>query len=388
MRVLFTTQPGSGHWRPLAPIARAMQAAGHQVAFATTPGYRPYIDRHGFESFSVGTDDALRNLTLSGPPSAPQPAARVWVDLFVKGHASESVADIIAICTTWKPSLVVREISEFGGCLAAERLTIPHAAVQVSAFRPHLHRLIAPALDRLRQSLGLPPDPECTMLYRYLRLSPVPMSYHRALELPPTTHVVQTLPFDGDGQELSGWVDRLPRRPTVYASLGTAYNQTPGIFEAILDALREEPINLIVTVGDGRDPSSFSAQPPNVRVVRYLPQSLLFPYCNAVVTHGGFGTLTTALAHGLPMVIIPIAADQPDNARRCAELGLAHVIVPSQRTPGTIRDAVRDVLATSSFRENAQRMRADMLALPPLQETVSLLERLAVDKQPVTGPRL
>jgi UDP:flavonoid glycosyltransferase YjiC (YdhE family) len=48
----------------------------------------------------------------------------------------------------------------------------------------------------------------------------------------------------------------------------------------------------------------------------------------------------TALAHGLQLVIIPIAADQHENARRCAALGLARVVAPEQRAPAAIRAAL------------------------------------------------
>lgn len=383
MRVLCTTQPGSGHWRPLAPIAQAMRAAGHQVAFATTPWYCRHICEHGFDCFPAGADDWERSQALSGSPAEPTQAASIWVNLFVLVRATESLPDLLTIGEDWKPDLIVREISEFGGCLAAERLDIPHVAVQVSAFRPHLHQAIAAPIDNLRRSIGLPPDLDLDMLYRYLLLSPLPLSYHAGLRLPVTTHAIRTIPDDTNGVELPGWVSRLPARPTVHASLGTAYNQTPGIFDVILDGLRDEPINLIVTVGDGSDPASFGPQPEHIRIERYIPQSLLFQHCHAVVTHGGFGTVTTSLAHGLPMVIIPIAADQPDNARRCADLGLACVIEPDRRTPNVIRDVVRDILARQSFRENVTRVQHEMLALPETASVVSLLERLAIERQPL-----
>ena len=57
MRVLSTTQVGAGHWRPLAPFARALQGAGRAVAFATTPLSCPAIAEHGFQTFPAGVDE-------------------------------------------------------------------------------------------------------------------------------------------------------------------------------------------------------------------------------------------------------------------------------------------------------------------------------------------
>ncbi|MGN6673933.1 MAG: hypothetical protein ACTHMA_11565 [Thermomicrobiales bacterium] len=60
MRVLFTTQVGAGHWRPLAPFAQALAAASHEVAFASTPVACEDIARHGLLCFPVGDDECWR----------------------------------------------------------------------------------------------------------------------------------------------------------------------------------------------------------------------------------------------------------------------------------------------------------------------------------------
>jgi UDP:flavonoid glycosyltransferase YjiC (YdhE family) len=129
-------------------------------------------------------------------------------------------------------------------------------------------------------------------------------------------------------------VGALPDRPVVYAAMGTASNRVPGVLEAIREGLRKEPITLIMTTSRYRDPASFGPRPTHVRVERYVPQSLLFPRCDLMVTYGGTGTNMTALGHGLTMVLIPIAADRPDNARRCEAFRGAQVIACEGRTPG------------------------------------------------------
>src|SRR5205814_4683234 len=128
--------------------------------------------------------------------------------------------------------------------------------------------------------------------------------------------------------------------------------------------LRDEPVELIVTVGRDQDPGQFGQQPANVHVERYIPQSLLFPRCDLVVCHGGWNTVLAALGHGLPLVLLPIGADQPQNAERCAALGVGVTVRPEGRTPTAIRAAVREVLANPSYRENAERMRDEMESLP------------------------
>ncbi len=112
-----------------------------------------------------------------------------------------------------------------------------------------------------------------------------------------------------------------------------------------------------------------------------MPQSLLFPRCDAVVCHGGTGTVMAVLGHGLPLVLAPVAADQPDNARRCEDLGVARVVPADGRTPEAFRDAVRAVLGDPNYRRNAGRLREEMAHQPGPEEAVGWLERLATEQR-------
>src|SRR5439155_120435 len=113
------------------------------------------------------------------------------------------------------------------------------------------------------------------------------------------------------------WVGRLPDRPTVLASLGTVFNTTPGVLEAIIDGLGREPMNLVVAIGPDQDPARFGTVPRNVRLEHYVPQPALLPLCDLFITHAGFNSVKESLISGVPMVAIPITADQPYCAGRC-----------------------------------------------------------------------
>jgi len=104
-----------------------------------------------------------------------------------------------------------------------------------------------------------------------------------------------------------------------------------------------------------------------------------------VVTNGGSGTVTAALAHGLPLVVVPITADQPENAARCTALGLGRVVLPADLTPETARQAVQAVLGDPACRAAAARMRDAIAALPGPEHAVALLERLAAERQPIVA---
>jgi MGT family glycosyltransferase len=220
-------------------------------------------------------------------------------------------------------------------------------------------------------------------------LSPFPPSLHGAEAVArPTRHCYRATPFDRSGDESAPeWPLPVPGAPLVYATLGTAVNTRTEVLGAFIEALRDERVNLVVTVGRDGTPDQFGPQPPHVRIERYIPQSLLFPRCDLVISHGGSNTMMAALAHGIPQVMVPIAADQPDNAARCEAAGVARVVPLAEATAASIREAALAVLADPSYRRAAERIRDEMATLSGPEHTVSLLERLARDRVPISAPR-
>ncbi|HEV2121673.1 MAG TPA: glycosyltransferase [Chloroflexota bacterium] len=333
MRVLFTTQPAVGHFHPLVPLAQALVAAGHEVAVACAPAFSPTVAAGGLRPLPAGLDwleeDNFEHHfpRLAGMPPGPGRVAWIMANVFAGVTAERMVADLLTLAATWPFDLVVRETQEFGGCLAAERLGLPHAVVQVVAPRPRAREILVEPLTRQRAALGLPSDPELETLHRYLQLSTRPPML-QGVAVPPTHHSFRAPIFDQSmGDALPPWAAGPLTPPVVYATLGTVFTRhVAGLFTPMLDGVREVAGTLILTVGSRVDPASLGPQPAHVHVERYVPQSLLFSRCDLVVTHGGSGTLMAALSHGLPLVVIPIGADQPDNAARVADLGLGRVI--------------------------------------------------------------
>lgn len=387
MRILFTFVGGAGHALPLVPIARTAHARGHTVAFAGHTGMAPGIQAAGFAHFPLGRKTGG---TRQKSPLLPVDMKREEHDLrerFVRRAARERVPDLLALSAEWQPDLVVCDEIDFGSMVAAERLGLPYASVLViaagSLVRPDV---VGESLEELRTAYGLPPDPQLEMLHRYLVLAPFPPSYRDpAFPLPPTAHSIRPLASDPTPHDtVPPWLADLPDKPTVYFTLGTEFNLESGdLFARVLAGLSNLPINLVITVGRQIDPADFGPQPEHIRVERYIPQALLLPRSSLSLSHGGSGSVMGALSYGVPMVLIPMGADQPLNGERCAALGVARVLDPIAATPDGIREAVEVVLAGASYRLQAERMRAEIAALPGPDYAVDLLERLAAEKSPL-----
>lgn len=388
MRILFTSLPGLGHFHPLVPLAQALRQAGHEVAFALGDPFRHMVERCGFAFFRAGEDMENSARVVSQEERARlMEQMRANPALFfesvlrnlIERVASRLLPDLRPIVSAWRPRIVVRDMLEFAGCVAAEAAGIPHASIHVTGLRPDEfpNDALVTRLNALRAMASLPPDPDLEMPFRHLHLALMPPRFFNG-SMPGTTRYLAPAVFDQSGGEaLPAWTAQLGERPVVYVTLGTVANRMIHILRALVEALRDEPLELVVTVGRDMDPAQLGPQPAHVHVERYIPQSLILPRCALAVMHGGYNSTFSALLAGRPLVLVPLGSDQPVNARRCRELGAAEVLDAAALSPGLIRERVRKVLDDPRYREAARLFQEESRALPGLEHGVALIEQLA-----------
>jgi UDP:flavonoid glycosyltransferase YjiC (YdhE family) len=369
---------GPGHLQPLLPIAVAARDAGHSVAVAGRASVLPAAEELGLAVFA----------TAANRDRAPERTPLLPVDLDKEAHdlrvgfglqlAREHAPSVRELCEDWRPDVLVCDEVDFGSLIVAERLGLPHVSVVVLATGSLVRQAeLAESLDLVRAEHGLPPDPELEMLARYLVLSPVPPSLRDpAFPDPATLHAFRP------GAAAPAVVATDP--PTVYFTLGTEFNLESGdLFERVLAGLGQLPVQVVATVGSELDPAALGSPPPNVRLQRYVPQSEILAHASAVVCHGGSGSVLGALAHGIPLVLLPMGADQPQNAERCAALGAGRVLEVVALTPEDVREAVSAVLSEPSYRDAAERLRDELAGLPGAEHAAALVERLAAERRPI-----
>jgi hypothetical protein len=320
------------------PLARAAAASGHVVALT---GRRSAVGPDfELEFFPTGTERPPKRI-----PMRELDLEREQREFrgFAGRLARERADRVRALCAEWRPDVVVCDETDFGAMLVAESLRLPYAGVFTTA-------------------PGFIPRDLHVALQAHLVLSPFPPS----LRDPGPAHCFRV----AAGARREGM-------PCVYFTLGTVFNLESGdLFARVLAGLRDLEIDVIATVGRQIDPAELGPQPARVRVERYLPHSDVLPRCAAVVSHGGSGTVLGALAHGLPSVLLPMGADQPWNATRCEELGVAVVLDAMRATPEDVREAVSSVLEDPSYRAAAELVREEIRRLPGPEHAVRLIERL------------
>jgi UDP-N-acetylglucosamine:LPS N-acetylglucosamine transferase len=320
------------------PLARAAHEAGHTVALTgRRSAVGPDVE---LDFFPTGVERPPKRIPMR---ELDREREQREFRGFAGRRARERADEVQVLCAEWRPDAVVCDETDFGALLVAERLGLPYASVFTTApgFIPHDLRVA---------------------LRAHLVLSPFPPS----LRDPGPAHCFRT----PGGARCDG-------PPTVYFTLGTVFNLESGdLFARVLAGLAELEVDVVATVGRQIDPEELGPQPERIRVERYLPHSAVLPRCDAVVSHGGSGSVLGALAHGLPSVLLPMGADQPWNAARCEELGVALVLDAVRATPDDVREAVSTVLEDPSYRTAAERVRDEIRGLPGPEHALALLERL------------
>jgi UDP:flavonoid glycosyltransferase YjiC (YdhE family) len=402
LRALFVVAPAHGHFYALAPLALGLAARGHQVRVATSGSFCPVVAAAGLRAVPAGMDWLESDLERFFPQFA-------GLDPVRRGHAlgrvfdyfapRSMVPDLRALVASWRPELVVIEPGAVAGQLVAELDGLPLAVAQGSIPAPRMpatmpadeaglravrEALVGPrSRAGLRRELGLPteePEP-------WLFLDTVPPSLHllTARHLHRTAHPVRPVAYDppADPADSWDWLDALPGdRPTIHVSLGTVFHRAPGVLRAIVAGLAGIRANLVVATGDLAAPD-LGPVPAHGRMVRWAPHQRLLPRCALFVAHGGTGGMTKSLGHGVPLLVLPQGGDQFVTAVRVHSTGAGRLLDPAQVSPDAVEREARRLLEDPVYRLNACRLRDEILAMPPLDHGLDLLERLARERQPL-----
>ncbi len=376
VRTLLVTTRGAGHFGPLLPFAGVLARAGAEILVAVPRSGVAMVERAGLRAWTLDEPpDEERAAIFRAAHGLPSDEANALVvrEVFGGMDARASLPGVREAIGSWAPDVVLFETASFAAPLAAEDAGLPaiHVAIGltrlIETFLPH----VAEPLRALRGDSGLAADPDGERL----RATPVFTLTPEGLEDPavpdpPVTHRFRE-PEGDPGALPDWWAGR--DQPLVYLTFGSVAPSMPGFADlarAAIGAVADRPVRALLTVGRQTDPADLGPVPPNVRVERWVPQADVMPHAAAMVCHGGFGTVRAGLAAGVPMVALPLFADQPDNARRVAEIGTGIALEGGPEAAAALGEAVGRILAEPSHRAAAARVAERHRRLPPVEAAV------------------
>jgi len=395
MRWLLTSWGSRGDLHPFLALGRGLEARGHEVSLVGHPEWETETRAAGLRFVSTG--EAPRGNLLR---QHPQIMSMKWGGLaslhaLVK-HGIEPGFDQVLqalLAEAGTHDVIVAHHFVFPVPVAAELAGKPWATVSLAPgvlpstyARPGTHfgaagsgflarklnqflwtsgglctrALVDPAVNRLRRGQGLKPVRNAVFEAHSPHLNLQLYSRHFADRVPDWTPEKRYAGFCYyDPPDVPALPDEVETflaagEPPILFTLGSAAVQSPGSFyEQAAEVLKKLPLRGILLVG--AEENRPARLPKEVLAVSYAPYGLLMPRVRAVVHQCGIGTLSHALRAGIPSVAYPFAFDQPNNARRLVELGVAELILPHQRTARQMESALRRLLAGAAP-EKARRL--------------------------------
>lgn len=382
MRVLLSSMRMMGHLRPLLPYAAALLDRGHEVVVAAPESAAVVLRDAGLEHAVFGHpgDRQLGEIWASTADLPDEQKIDIFVGrIFADLNARAALPGLLEAIRTWQPDLILRESAEFGSAIAAALANIPFVSVATSNRLSEItviERALG-SLDAIRRDVGLDPDNGAS-----LRAAPAFTSFPPSLDGDVATagatpfRVRTTREAVPSDRVVPAWA-RDDGRPLVFITFGTlaaSSAKNHKLFRAAIDSVAALPVRALMSTGAEVDPGMLGAVPANVTVEPWVRPNEVFPRASVLVCHGGSGTLLAGLAHGLPMVVVPLTADQPENARRVDAAGAGITVVRHEAT--ILSAAIERTLVDARMREAAARLAREMAALATMDDAVAELERL------------
>nr|WP_286177905.1 glycosyltransferase [Rhodopirellula sp. JC639] len=416
-KIGIATFSSPGHINPSITLATELDRRGHEVTFYTLVNGVEKIRAAGFRVRPYGLDDlgadAIEESYRQLGNLAGLAAVRFTVEL-LKRRITVGLRDLpVCFEADQIDGLIIDQVVPAGAVVArAEQIPyvtlsnalplnldaiVPPVFSNLGPGRGPLGRIAIGMLNGLQNRLATPLLAIANRyqrqngLPRYNTVSEMGSDLAQVVQLPaaldfPRRQIEPSFHYTGPFHNRNSrppvefpWERLSDDVPLIYASMGTLQNQIRHVFETIAEACRELPVQLVLSLGGGDNADDFAALPGDPIVVDYAPQLELLQRASVCITHAGLNTALESIAHGVPMLAIPITNDQPGVAARIRHHGLGQVIGLNKLTAGKIREGLQTLLQNPLYTENAKTFQRTIASTDGVGQAASIIETVLGD---------
>ena len=369
----MTTMKGEGHMRPLLPFADAFRARGHDVLIAIHGSSARLVRNAGHDAWEL--PEALtavsETVVARSQGASLEEANRIVVgELFAGVYGRAALPGVMEAVAVWQPDVLMHESCEFAAALVAERAALPsvRVALHMAWLEAYIARFAAADVDALRAENGLEPDPDGARLLAAPSITLTPPALDGGVREGHYREPAAPL-LDPPG----AWADDL--RPLVYVSYGTVAPQGdayPAAYRDAIEQLAELDVRVLLNTGR-QDPAELGPLPAGVHAERWVHEASVLPHVAAMVSHGGAGSVRTALSAGVPLAVLPRFGDQPLNAQAVQDAG-AGLVVPEA---AALARTVAAVLGDPAYARVATAIAEEVDELPEAGDAIDAVAAVA-----------
>ena len=337
MRVLFNVLPRAGHLNASLAVARELAARQHEIGFycfERAAEITARLRRAGLAVDCLGPSTSPPQPPRVGDPRIAMTRRlqdpkwrRRFLELSFVTATAPQVPALRAAIDAFAPDVLCNDAMADAGAIAAELARVPWVSLSAMMDLAAPHDLAWPFADTLDEILAARSAVASAagVSLQYWRTNVISPSLNLAFYEPlvplthaPPVHFVGPVRLATRGDETAFPWERLDARPLVYVSSGTELAWDPDIVADIEHAIVSAGGQAVIA------PCSDDGRPQRDGIVRvdYAPQQALLSRAAVAITHGGTNSVMESLAHGVPLIVIPIDYDQPVTAEHVERAGL------------------------------------------------------------------
>ena len=368
MRILFVNLPYYGHVIPTIGLVQELLKAGHRVTYLMPSDWETRIKDSGADFLGYQNhpqlDKQIRNAFFKAEEVITSHDLVLYEQFFFIGkhlaekHGKKCVRIFTAPATNHP---LMRRFLSSGGPMGIFRFPLIGTLWTMDAVKGLGIKL--KCRNWLDEIVDNPP--ECNLVYTLREFQPQTEDFpaERFHFIGPSVYERKEEPFPP-----------LPK-PVIYISIGTILKGGAQFFRACMEAFRNEPVTVVLSVGNF-DISKLGSIPENFVVKSRVPQIAVLKQSGLFITHGGMNSVSEAMAQGVPMVVIPFVSDQPVNAEQVSQLGLGKVLNYNTITPAVLRDTAFTVMHDEAVQKNLREIRERITCAPGNPGAVEIIEAL------------
>ena len=388
MKIVFFCIPAHGHTNPTLGVVKELIKNNHEVYYYSYEMMREKIEVTGAKFIPCDKFDSQIKLTNENKGKIAKDLA-FSINLIVDLTLSLDEA-ILKEMQKLKPDVIVADSMAFWGKLIAKKLNIPFiSSTTTFAFNQYSARIMKQERMGLFELLKSIPKINKSLN----RLRDKGYNVKSALDIIGNDNNTSTIvytskyfqPYAETFSSNYAFVGPILREvyepverasnPTVYISLGTVNNENITFYENCIEALKDENLNVIMSVGNDTNIESLGEIPNNFNIKNSVDQIAVLQVTDVFITHCGMNSVSEALYNGIPLVMVPQTAEQKGVANRVKELD-AGVFLQNMNNPEEIKNTVLAVLENKVLKENANKIKSSFEECGGAKEAAKFIENI------------
>ena len=367
MRILFINLPYHGHVIPTIGLVQELIKVGHQVTYLMPYGWEERIADSGAEFLGYDNnpqlDKQIRNAFFKAEEVIASHDLLIYEQFFFVGkhlaekHGKKCVRIFTAPATNKE---LMRAFLSSGGPMGIFRLPLIGTLWTQDCVKGLGIKLKCRNwLDEIVEN-----PPECNLVYTLRSFQPFAEDFPEGQFhfIGPSDYVRKEEDFP------------LLTKPVIYLSLGTILSGAEKFFRACVDAFRDADVTVVMSVGKNFDIEKLGKLPENFIVKNHIPQITVLKQASLFITHGGMNSVSEAMIHGVPMLVIPFVSDQPVNARQVEKLGLGKALDYKAITADKLKETAMAVVEDHQIQEDLQKIQKEIAQAPGNAGAVGIIE--------------